>query len=641
MGIRFGQLAVALVICCTMLSPAAWGALNQVDGPQLEDTPQRLNPPYTTVRVHKVGNVHLAVTNFGMIGTQFAGLYDPETGELAPSCEYSADSDIEYLFQGPLWIGAKVGGDSLVSTGHDGWQHVFEMFASEYPEGDMAKRSTRPTDPAYDPDAISEADYIAVYYDTVTNPSYVAQNPDDGRPHQPLGLQIRQESYSWSDEESEDYVIVRCTFSNIGSNYLDDIYIGIYMDSDVYHFTQTSGFTDDIAGSIIVTEPIWGEELRVGWAADNDGDPSSGSWDYDSPLAVLGIAPLDIPGAVEPNFNWWVSNGVAALDWGPRLAENDQDFGTGGLGTPAGDRNKYYIMATLERDYDQLWAAVDLTSEGWLPPSSTISEDLADGYDTRFLISFGGVDMAPGDSLQFAYVVALGDNFHVGPTDFADLYDPNDPQAYYDALNFGDLLTNVRAAFERYQCVKYVCSECVMSLDTVHAPAAFAIEPIIETLYLGDLAFDYTAAQIDPASITLGSGTVPTSATLLETHPGFTGSVLEVSFDLRSLVAEFGVAWDVSTRPVTVIGELADGREFFAKSELVLIGHRAGDANADGFANITDAIFIIQYIFAGGTEPQPLQTGDPDCSGTVNITDAVYLVQWIFNNGPAPCGGGS
>jgi hypothetical protein len=378
MGQHLHRLVQGALILCLTLNCAVYAETSLLDSTQSENTQFTWGNPYTTIRVHKVGNVNLAVSNFGICGTQFDGWVDPETGLIAPSCQYPAGSSIEYLFQGPLWIGAIVAGDTLVSAAHDGWQHVYEMFAESYPQGDIEKRSTLPADPHYHPDAISEADYIAVYSDTLTDPAYVAQNPDDGRPHEPLGLQIHQESYSWSQEDYEDFVIIKYTLSNIGSEFLDDVFVGVYMDSDVYHINNPGGFTDDISGSLTTTDPIWNEELLIGWSADNDGDPSSGVWTEYSPKDVFGAALLDYPGSVEPNFNWWVSHGTAAQDWGPRLAVNDQDFGTGGLGTPTGDRNKYYVMATPERDYDQLWACVDFTSEGWLPPNYTMGPDLAD-----------------------------------------------------------------------------------------------------------------------------------------------------------------------------------------------------------------------------------------------------------------------
>ncbi len=62
-----------------------------------------------------------------------------------------------------------------------------------------------------------------------------------------------------------------------------------------------------------------------------------------------------------------------------------------------------------------------------------------------------------------------------------------------------------------------------------------------------------------------------------------------------------------------------------------------GDCNADGTTNITDAVYVITYIFAGGPPPNPLASGDVNCDGTPNITDAVYLIQYIFGGGPVPC----
>ncbi|MFH2055022.1 MAG: dockerin type I domain-containing protein [bacterium] len=62
-----------------------------------------------------------------------------------------------------------------------------------------------------------------------------------------------------------------------------------------------------------------------------------------------------------------------------------------------------------------------------------------------------------------------------------------------------------------------------------------------------------------------------------------------------------------------------------------------GDANADQIVNITDAVYLVQYIFSSGPAPQPLSSGDVNCDGVPNITDAVYLIGFIFNSGPVPC----
>ncbi len=68
--------------------------------------------------------------------------------------------------------------------------------------------------------------------------------------------------------------------------------------------------------------------------------------------------------------------------------------------------------------------------------------------------------------------------------------------------------------------------------------------------------------------------------------------------------------------------------------------YKPGDANGDGSVNISDAVYLIAYIFAGGPAPDPLDAGDANCDATVNISDAVYLIAYIFAGGPAPCEGG-
>lgn len=63
----------------------------------------------------------------------------------------------------------------------------------------------------------------------------------------------------------------------------------------------------------------------------------------------------------------------------------------------------------------------------------------------------------------------------------------------------------------------------------------------------------------------------------------------------------------------------------------------AGDADGNGQLTISDAVYLINYIFAGGPAPNPVLRGDADCSNVVNISDVVYLIRYIFAGGPPPC----
>jgi hypothetical protein len=62
-----------------------------------------------------------------------------------------------------------------------------------------------------------------------------------------------------------------------------------------------------------------------------------------------------------------------------------------------------------------------------------------------------------------------------------------------------------------------------------------------------------------------------------------------------------------------------------------------GDANGDGVVNVSDAVYIINYIFAGGAAPDPLESAEVNCDGDVNVSDAVWIINYIFMDGYEPC----
>ncbi len=68
-----------------------------------------------------------------------------------------------------------------------------------------------------------------------------------------------------------------------------------------------------------------------------------------------------------------------------------------------------------------------------------------------------------------------------------------------------------------------------------------------------------------------------------------------------------------------------------------------GDANADSIVsamrphleiNISDPIFIVEYLFVGGREPPCMKAADANDDGTVDISDAIYLLSFLFLGGP-------
>jgi hypothetical protein len=65
-----------------------------------------------------------------------------------------------------------------------------------------------------------------------------------------------------------------------------------------------------------------------------------------------------------------------------------------------------------------------------------------------------------------------------------------------------------------------------------------------------------------------------------------------------------------------------------------------GDCNVDGdvAGSVSDAVFLLNFNFLGGTRPSCFAACDADADGQVSgvVTDAVYLLTFNFLGGPPP-----
>jgi hypothetical protein len=61
-----------------------------------------------------------------------------------------------------------------------------------------------------------------------------------------------------------------------------------------------------------------------------------------------------------------------------------------------------------------------------------------------------------------------------------------------------------------------------------------------------------------------------------------------------------------------------------------------GDANGDGEIDIADVMYLANYLFIGGSAPNPMWAGDANCDGEVDVADVMYLINYLFIGGSAP-----
>ena len=89
--------------------------------------------------------------------------------------------------------------------------------------------------------------------------------------------------------------------------------------------------------------------------------------------------------------------------------------------------------------------------------------------------------------------------------------------------------------------------------------------------------------------------------------------------------------WRVSGISVCANNPMSFVRSFVACS------FTPGDADGGGSVTISDAVYLIGYIFTGGPEPVPQMAGDTNCDSNLTVTDVVLLINYIFGGGSAPC----
>lgn len=361
------------------------------------------------------GQVRMTVNNRGLFGAHYIG--SPVCGDHDCANFISpADSNVEYLFAGAIWIGAIKNNDTLVTISADGWSSVTNEFY--------------PSDTGRYFDFVSDEAYYSIMTDTVVNEAEGYLNP--------LGLLITHSAHIWNNEPENMGVVHDIVITNISDDYIHDGYAGFYMDVDVHHSSNSSGCTDDVAGSLY--------DNGTGFIMDWDGDPSrSGDgWDYASARRAFAFKFLQTSMAeYDTSFNWWFSNSDKYCDFGPQKYDEYGElpcvFADSNYGTPVSDADKYCIMSHQSWDYDQFHLGDP--PEGWLLPGEC-NPDFAYGFDTRMLMSVGPFNLEPDSSVRIIFTTFTGRDIHVDPENFENNFQYNDPQAYLDNLDFSDLINN-------------------------------------------------------------------------------------------------------------------------------------------------------------------------------------------------------
>lgn len=99
---------------------------------------------------------------------------------------------------------------------------------------------------------------------------------------------------------------------------------------------------------------------------------------------------------------------------------------------------------------------------------------------------------------------------------------------------------------------------------------------------------------------------------------------------------------DTLGSPYTVTFIVDDGTGLSDTGEVTIkvkarVGPQAGnegDLNGDGFVNVQDVVFLVNFLFKNGPEPNPPPAGDLNCDCFTTVSDIIYLINYLFRGGP-------
>ncbi len=219
-------------------------------------------------QITDVGNIQLSFTNAGTIG-------DPSMAGSSskPSMQYPKNSGIEHLFEGGLWIGAKVNGQTAVSTSSidaaSGYTTGASGFEFTAPLGtSISQRSSLSANSYFSSSAISHQDLLIDFTDKNTIVPGTT-TPISGHLI-PLGADVHLETYAWNYGYADYFVILNYKITNNSANTWDSVFTGIWTDLVVRNVnvttaSGTSFFNKGACG--------WLDTLKTAYAYDYNGDP--------------------------------------------------------------------------------------------------------------------------------------------------------------------------------------------------------------------------------------------------------------------------------------------------------------------------------------------------------------------------------
>ena len=370
-------LLTAAALAMILLAPATpaaadaekrWAEDHPPTGPAAAERTLASDSISYAARVMSGNKVGLTITNYGFVGTNFSSF--------APSFEYPLGTSHMHMVRGGPWIGAISADENGAFIGvsiaaEDGSAGGNSAGSSEFtPAGTyVGARSTLPSSRVFDPDAVSELDFITQYSD---------RPGDQRKKHRPLNVIVNQYEFEWSFSDYAHFVIFHYVIKNDGPP-LRNVWLGMY--DELASGNMRLQNTYPPVGWFSKKYITWVDSLNLFTERFCQGRPVPQGCRFDLVPEIVGLKLLGVkPGNVKDTSDKKVT--FAAWTYAPGSAARDVDS------------LKYDIMSTgLKQSLNPL---PDSLAPGTGDPVSLIAAG-----------PFSVVDPGDSISIDFAYIGAL------------------------------------------------------------------------------------------------------------------------------------------------------------------------------------------------------------------------------------------
>ena len=206
----------------------------------------------------------MKTTNIGLLGNPYTNL----SGD--PAGQWPGSSGVEYLYYIGLWVGAVIPGEVDPSLRYrvsqttewrpaslDPRDKIYESYAGaphgeQWIDDDHDGRidEDRLDGRDNDGDGLIDEDYAAISQQMFScvirddTPEAIAEATTEQ--HVPIGLEVHQTTYAFSDPELRDATYMSYEIENVSDKTIDSVYVGFFVDQDVGPVSAGRFFEDDI-----------------------------------------------------------------------------------------------------------------------------------------------------------------------------------------------------------------------------------------------------------------------------------------------------------------------------------------------------------------------------------------------------------